>query len=177
MLESIILFLLIVIVTFFVYYMNDGDLLCPSCLSCFAFLLCTGAAIYDCWAWDTRIELVTVLTVCAGLVSFVAPATLAYDRRQRKAAYQNTASRGWALHIDIPNIATGVICLLGICISFLYIRAIVETVGMRGSWSETMQAYRWHTSFDENFNSGISTPINYSFRFLWRWGMHMSSLS
>ncbi len=165
MLESIILFLLIVIVTFFVYYMNDGDLLCPSCLSCFAFLLCTGAAIYDCWAWDTGIELVTVLTVCAGLVSFVAPATLAYDRRQRKAADQNTASRGWALHIDIPNIATGAICLLGICISFLYIRAIVETVGMRGSWSETMQAYRWHTSFDENFNSGISTPINYSFRF------------
>lgn len=68
------------------------------------------------------------------------------------------------LHIDVPNNVTAIICLFGAVISYLYIHAIVDSVGMRGSWSETMQAYRWHTSFDDNFNSGISTPINYGFR-------------
>lgn len=170
MAECIVLFMLVAIITLFVYYMNDGDLLCPSCLACFAFLLCTGAAIYDCWAWDTSIDLVTVLAVCAGLISFVASATLAYDRRRRKASDRNAASRKWTLHFDIPNTVTAVICFFGIVVSFLYIHAIVESVGMRGSWSETMQAYRWHTSFDEKFNSGISTPINYGFRLFMAFG-------
>lgn len=164
MAESIILFLLVAIVTFFVYYFNDGDLLCPSSLACFAFLLCTGASIYDCWAWNTGINLVTVLTVCVGLISFVGPATLACDHRHRKTVNLNTQSQKWSLHIDVPNNVTAIICLFGAVISYLYIHAIVDSVGMRGSWSETMQAYRWHTSFDDNFSSGISTPINYGFR-------------
>ena len=164
MAESIILFLLVAIATFFVYYLNDGDLLCPSCLACFAFLLCTGASIYDCWAWSTGIDLVTVFAVCAGLFSFIVPATLACDRRHRNTANLNTQPQKWVLHIDIPNFATAVICLFGAIISYLYIHAIVDSVGMRGSWSETMQAYRWHTSFDDSFSSGISAPINYSFR-------------
>lgn len=106
----------------------------------------------------------TVLTVCVGLISFVGPATLACDHRQRKTVNLNTQSQKWSLHIDVPNNVTAIICLFGAVISYLYIHAIVDSVGMRGSWSETMQAYRWHTSFDDNFSSGISTPINYGFR-------------
>ena len=118
MAESIILFLLVAIVTFFVYYFNDGDLLCPSSLACFAFLLCTGASIYDCWAWNTGINLVTVLTVCVGLISFVGPATLACDHRQRKTVNLNTQSQKWSLHIDVPNNVTAIICLFGAVISY-----------------------------------------------------------
>ena len=78
MVECLALFLIIVFICLLTYYMNDGDLLSPACLASFAFLVCAGAAIYDCWAWNTKIEPITTLIVSCGLVSFVGPASLAY---------------------------------------------------------------------------------------------------
>lgn len=164
MIECIALFFAVSLICFFTYFMNDGDLLSPSCIACFAFLACTAAAIYDCWAWGASIGLTTMLTVCVGLIFFVAPATLAYRKNKGKSTQATACNRNWNLHIDIPKGVTFSVCVFGLLISMLYIRAIIASVGMRSSWSETMQAYRWHTSFDDNFNSGISAPLNYGFR-------------
>lgn len=165
MIECLALFLIIVFICLLTYYMNDGDLLSPACLASFAFLVCAGAAIYDCWAWNTKIEPITTLIVSCGLVFFVGPASLAYRRRRTNRAEIGVFKTKWNLTVDISKTVTLGVCIFGAIISLLYIKAIVASVGMRGSWSETMQAYRWHTSFDENFSSGISTPINYGFRF------------
>ena len=175
MIESILLLFLVATLAIFVYFANEGDILCPAVIACLAFLICCAGAIYDCWAWNTQISLTTVLVVIVGLISFVLPATIMRlrlgknIRTDSKSIEVNSDSR-WRVRVNIPVTVTCVVCLFGAIASYIYIQAIVSSVGMRATWSETMQAYRWHTSFDETFSTGIPTIVNYAFRLFMAFG-------
>lgn len=162
MLEATILFLALMMLTFVVYYFNDGDILSPALLACFAFLVSSIAAIYDCYAWDTGINLATVFVILFGLVCFVVPATF-FSRRMCGI----DTGRREGVAINVPAACTFVVLIFGIVAAIMYVRSILSVANVvDGDWSATMQGYRRQVSYGNSDDIALPTYVNYSFKLL-----------
>lgn len=162
MLEAIILLTALMTLTFVVYYFNDGDILSPAFLACFAFLVSSIAAIYDCYAWDTGINLITVFVILIGLVFFVVPASF-FSRRMRGV----DVDRREGMTINVPSVCTLIVIVFGVVAAILYVRSILSVANVvDGDWSATMQGYRSQVSYGDSDDIALPSYVNYSFKLL-----------
>lgn len=162
MVEAIILLLVLMVLTLFVYYFNDGDILSPAFLACFAFVVSCIAAIYDCYAWDTGISLTTIFVILFGLVCFVVPASFFGSRNCDREARVKTGKA-----ITVPKACTAVVLVFGVVASIMYVRSILSVANVvNGDWSATMQDYRQQVSYGDSDEIALPSYVNYSFKLL-----------
>ena len=144
--------ILVMLITFFVYYSNGGDLLAPACLACFASILCSAGAIYDCWRWSYQLGAAEVFVFSGGLLCFVVPAT--FFNKKGDGSTQERCKP-----IIIPKVVTYGVIAFGLVAAYLYVRAIMQVAGGSGDWSQTMQSYRHNVAYgdaDDQIPSSVS---------------------
>lgn len=163
MVGALFLLMSVLLITFFAYYLERGDIFSPSVLICLVFFLSSCAALYNAWSWNAEIHVNTVIVILFGILTFIVFASFFgksfWLRNRKRLPSINTLGC-----IEINRSLVFAITIFGLLISAIYVKTIYDSSSIGGSWSDTMARYRSATAYGLGEGVEIPTWLNYSYR-------------